>query len=123
VTFVICQVYKSRSTDWHPTWKQPIFFCQISLHSNLCQHLQLLNWLPTQSWVPTLPSYQDYWRYWPPMCITSDSRTIQCSNRPRYTLRKSILHYWISNWDAYPKWRRTHPTYHLWLRQSPYHLQ
>ena len=59
-------IYKSPWTDWHPWWKHPIFFHQIPLHSDSKELLQLLNQFPTQSWVPTLPCYQDYWCYWPP---------------------------------------------------------
>ena len=86
-------------------------------------HLQLLNQFPTQSWVTTLPCYQDYWRYWPPTCTTSDPRTTKCSNLPWYTLRETILHLWIFNWDAYSKGQSTHLPYHLWFRPSPHHLQ
>ena len=48
-----------------------------------------------------------------PMCATSDSRTTKCSHFPRYTIRKSILHFWIFNRNANPKGRNTHLPYHL----------
>ncbi len=73
VNFEICQDMPSTNhLAWHPWWKQQILYCQISLHSNFYKHLQQLNQFPTQSWVPTLPCYQDYCCYWPPTCTTLD---------------------------------------------------